>query len=1119
MVPLKPQAIRDPLYKSIVSQLESELDPLLFERCMTDLLRTEWPTLVPVPGGSDSGVDGAVGVPAESTVPLIVTTAADVLRNLKRSLKAYVKGGGTQRVALLATSRRLTPQRRRNLETAAAKANVKLLQVYTQEAIADRLYHSPRWTYELLGLTGNPAALSLFPITDRPMVGETLIGREADLQWLLAGQLDLLVVGQPGSGKTFLMHVAARRAGGLFVVNDNLTNIAGDVREKKPHFLIVDDAHLRAQLLRDLRQLRQETQSEFRILANSWPGDQETAQRALGLDAGSTRELQLLTRDEIVEVLKSLGITGPTGLVYELVNQADGRPGLAVTLAQLWLHGDVKSLASADALYRDIVHTFRPLIGDQATTVLAAFALGGDYGMRLDEVANFLSMPLAQLRTAVTRLAAGGVLTDIANERLSVRPAALRHALVRDVFFTGAQSIPVDQLLAAVPNTDEAVRTLIGARARGGRVPDSLLHRLLPICQSSATWGMFVRLGQGETEWVLRERPDLLTSIGGAALEEWPSGVLPMLLNAAIGDERPLGPNPGHPLRLISDWASGGVPATPEALSRRILLADVVISWLDQGGDADVGVHAVASALSPGFEDISNDPGSARSITMRWGLLTPSELEAVEGIWPRLLTALSRHQPLKWSPIFDLLHNWLYPMRGPQSIPDYTRKQMSAFAGRMAKDVAGVAAHRPGVLHMLRRTLERSEHEDLDVTIDREFEVLYPVREFGTNLRDEEAGQAEAARVLAAEWVGQAVAEVVKRFTEFEREAELSRITWPRWSPFICEQIAPTTTEPLVWANELRSTQMKGDLLHPFFKRLLAEGGNKEADFVRECLDIPHLQRSAVAAVLVAKRRSPELVEMSLSRVEGMGDWLGFLCAHGDVDEEIIGRLLRHQDRLIASAIAGALWHKDHSNAADRPGWRDAVIGSTADHDFNLEDVFRAHPDIAADWLKARMVEDSDVFWRHSMLVETAARVLTANQRRMLLSEVRSQVWGNDLVTALVGSDLDLFKELLNNPDLRDYHLSPLHGQPNDEWVAKAIVGLEAGYTTKQLIQAAFGGSLGWTGDESGMWADWVSRFDTLKQHADERVQALGKLGSEVAAANRSAALRRERAEAIHGHL
>jgi hypothetical protein len=311
---------------------------------------------------------------------------------------------------------------------------------------------------------------------------------------------------------------------------------------------------------------------------------------------------------------------------------------------------------------------------------------------------------------------------------------------------------------------------------------------------------------------------------------------------------------------------------------------------------------------------------------------------------------------------------------------------------------------------------------------------------------------------------------------------------------------------------------MKGELLYSFLRRLLGEGGIEETDFVRECLDIPHLRRSAVAAVLGSKKPPPDLVALSLTRVEGMGDWLGFLCAQGEVQNDVVDRLLRHQDPVISSEIAGALWHKDRLKAVDRPGWRDAVIASTADHDFNLEDVFRVHPEIAADWLKARMIQKSDVFWRLSRLVETAASVLTVDQRRTLLGEIQSEVWGNDLVTAVVGGDLDVFRALLKNAQLRDYHLSPLHGQPNDEWVRKAIVAMEDGYTTEQVVAAAFGGSLGWTGDESLTWAEWVGRFDNLKQHDDERVQALGNRGSQVAAQNKSAALKRERAEAVHGY-
>ena len=51
----------------------------------------------------------------------------------------------------MATSRQLTPRRRRNLERKAEEKGFVLVQLYDQGAIADRLYHEPEWCRELLG--------------------------------------------------------------------------------------------------------------------------------------------------------------------------------------------------------------------------------------------------------------------------------------------------------------------------------------------------------------------------------------------------------------------------------------------------------------------------------------------------------------------------------------------------------------------------------------------------------------------------------------------------------------------------------------------------------------------------------------------------------------------------------------------------------------------------------------------------------------------------------------------------------------------------------------------------------------------------------------------------------
>src|SRR5436305_3410689 len=81
----------DPFYEEILAGLNGPLDRDLFEACMTDLLRDTFPSLVPVRGGKDSGMDGAIADGEGEPYPLVATTAKDVKRNLTRSLDSLLK--------------------------------------------------------------------------------------------------------------------------------------------------------------------------------------------------------------------------------------------------------------------------------------------------------------------------------------------------------------------------------------------------------------------------------------------------------------------------------------------------------------------------------------------------------------------------------------------------------------------------------------------------------------------------------------------------------------------------------------------------------------------------------------------------------------------------------------------------------------------------------------------------------------------------------------------------------------------------------------------------------------------------------------------------------------------
>lgn len=149
--------IRDPFYRQIVERLDDRLDPELFERCATDLLRPALPGLVPIRGGSDAGMDGAIADGSGEAYPLVSTTGKNVIGNLTSSLKSYLSNGGDRRRVVLATSQDLTQQRRRNLQQRAKEKGFELVQVFDQAAFAERLYRDPAWCHELLGLTGTPS--------------------------------------------------------------------------------------------------------------------------------------------------------------------------------------------------------------------------------------------------------------------------------------------------------------------------------------------------------------------------------------------------------------------------------------------------------------------------------------------------------------------------------------------------------------------------------------------------------------------------------------------------------------------------------------------------------------------------------------------------------------------------------------------------------------------------------------------------------------------------------------------------------------------------------------------------------------------------------------------------
>ncbi len=111
-------------------------------------------------------------------------------------------------------------------------------------------------------------------------------------------------MGQPGSGKTFLLRQLAREELGLFLISRNRGEIAAGIREQQPTLLFVDDVSPGDQILAELDQLRESTGAEFQIVATCWPNYRSEVAEMMRLPTEQIRELERQTCDEIAAVVR-----------------------------------------------------------------------------------------------------------------------------------------------------------------------------------------------------------------------------------------------------------------------------------------------------------------------------------------------------------------------------------------------------------------------------------------------------------------------------------------------------------------------------------------------------------------------------------------------------------------------------------------------------------------------------------------------------------------------------------------------------------------------------------------------------------------------------------------------
>jgi len=187
-------------------------------------------------------------------------------------------------------------------------------------------------------------------------------------------------------------------------------------------------------------------------------------------------------------------------------------------------------------------------------------------------------------------------------------------------------------------------------------------------------------------------------------------------------------------------------------------------------------------------------------------------------------------------------------------------------------------------------------------------------------------------------------------------------------------------------------------------------------------------------------------------------------------------------------------------------------------HENLLGTILKSDTALTLEWLLRRIDRRPHRYNFATKEVKVAVSGLNFKQKRAVLQHVNGDEWTHaEIIAGIVGSDLEVYKLVLEDDRLKKRHLVPLSGHPIGSWVAKATLAMSFGYAPEEVARATVRHDNSWVGQISNMWQRWIDEFETLTKHDDETIRAVVQIAISQIRRSQGTERARERREAVYG--